>query len=201
MRSHFMRCTRSVFALLVLASVLPGLSFAASPERAIFAGGCFWCMHAAFEQLPGVSQVTSGYTGGTVANPTYEQVSTGETGHVEAIEVTYDPDKVAYTKLLEWFWDNVDPTDANGQFCDKGSQYAAGIFYTTPDQQHLAETSLKRVAAKFKQPVVTFIRPALPFYAAEAYHQSYYQKNKLRYQLYKSGCGRTDTLKKVWQKP
>lgn len=194
-----MRHWSNIF-IMMFVLLMPVVAQAAT-ERAIFAGGCFWCMHAAFEELPGVNKVTSGYTGGTVVNPTYEQVSSGETGHVEAIEVTYDPDKVAYTKLLEWFWDNVDPTDPNGQFCDKGSQYRAGIFYITPAQEKLAHESLTRIEAKFKQKVATFIREAGPFYAAEDYHQSYYKKNKLRYQLYKTGCGRADTLKKVWQKP
>lgn len=196
----FNRSARLVYGFLFLYAAVVSPVFAASSERAVFAGGCFWCMHAAFEQLPGVTKVTSGYTGGIIANPTYEQVSTGETGHVEAIEVTYDADKVAYSKLLEWFWDNVDPTDASGQFCDKGSQYVAGIFYTTLDQLKLATESLRKIESKFKQPVATFIRPAVTFYAAEDYHQSYYKKNKLRYQLYKTGCGRDDTLQKIWRK-
>jgi peptide-methionine (S)-S-oxide reductase len=173
---------------------------AAKTETAIFAGGCFWCMHAAFEGLDGVTKVTSGYTGGDLANPTYDQVSTGETGHIEAIEATYDPDKVSYDKLLERFWDNVDPTDPKGQFCDKGSQYAAGIFYTTPEQQTAAQQSITKVEEKLKQKVATFLRPAKTFYEAEDYHQSYYKKNTLRYELYKNGCGRAKTLEKVWGK-
>lgn len=172
----------------------------AKSETAIFAGGCFWCMHAAFEQLPGVSKVRSGYTGGTVENPSYEQVSSGQTGHVEAIEVIYDQDKLAYTKLLEWFWDNVDPTDPEGQFCDKGSQYHAGIFYTTPQQKEQAQASLDWVQNKLDKPVVAFLRPAEKFYVAEDYHQSYYKKNPVRYGLYDAGCGREQTLKKIWKK-
>ena len=167
-------------------------------ETAIFAGGCFWCMHAAFEGLDGVSKVVSGYTGGHVENPTYEQVSQGNTGHIEAIEVTYDPAVVPYTKLLEYFWDNVDPTDPQGQFCDKGSQYLAGIFFVSDAQKEQAAESVTAAEARLKQKVSTFVRPAEKFYAAEEYHQSYYKKNELRYQLYKMGCGRDKTLKKIW---
>ncbi|HEY1097232.1 MAG TPA: peptide-methionine (S)-S-oxide reductase MsrA [Alphaproteobacteria bacterium] len=169
-------------------------------EKALFAGGCFWCMHAAFEQLPGVTKVLSGYSGGTIENPTYEQVSTGETGHIEAIEITYDPAKTSYDTLLEHFWENVDPTDPRGQFCDKGSQYVAGIFYNTPEQQQAAELSIKKVEERLNRKVATFLRPAQPFYEAEDYHQSYYQKNALRYELYKKGCGRDEKLEKIWNK-
>lgn len=179
------------------------MSITSSPahaDKAIFAGGCFWCMHAAFEQLDGVSKVVSGYTGGHVANPTYEQVSTGTTGHVEAIEVTYDPDQVTFTKLLEWFWDNVDPTDPEGQFCDKGNQYLAGIFYTTDAQKTQAEHSTEAKRAKFGADFAVFVRPAEPFYAAEDYHQSYYKKNALRYKLYKMGCGRDQRLEQIKDK-
>jgi peptide-methionine (S)-S-oxide reductase len=185
---------------LLLGAILMTLPISAKADTAIFAGGCFWCMHAAFAQLDGVLSVESGYTGGHVKNPTYEQVSGGNTGHVEAIEVQYDPAKVSYGKLLEWFWDNVDPTDPKGQFCDKGSQYAAGIFYTTPEQKAEAEKSLASVEKKLGAKVATFIRGAEKFYAAEDYHQDYYKKNELRYKLYKAGCGRDETLKKVWKK-
>ena len=176
-------------------------SAAPGSQTAIFAGGCFWCMHASFEQLPGVVKVVSGYTGGDVTNPTYEQVSTGETGHVEAIEVQFDPQKVSYDALLEKFWENVDPTDPTGQFCDKGSQYLAGIFYTNTDQKERAEKSIAAVETKLKMKISTFLRPAKTFYAAEEYHQSYYNKNKLRYEMYKTGCGRAKTLKRVWDQP
>jgi len=188
------------FPALLLGALLMTLPLNAKADTAVFAGGCFWCMHAAFAQLDGVTSVQSGYTGGHIKNPTYEQVSTGTTGHVEAIEVQYDPGKVSYTKLLEWFWDNVDPTDPEGQFCDKGEQYTAGIFYTTPEQKELAEKSRADVKKRLGMKVATFIRPAEPFYAAEEYHQDYYKKNALRYKMYKAGCGRDDTLKKVWGK-
>jgi methionine-S-sulfoxide reductase len=167
-------------------------------ETAIFAGGCFWCLHAAFEQLDGVTKVVSGYTGGHVPNPSYEQVSGGATGHVEAIEVVYDPARVPYTQLLKYFWENVDPTDPTGQFCDKGSEYLAGIFYNDDAQRAAAEKSVTEAEKILGQKVATFLRPAEPFYEAEEYHQSYYKKNELRYQLYKMGCGRDKTLAKVW---
>lgn len=167
-------------------------------EKALFAGGCFWCMHAEFEGKKGVSRVLSGYAGGHVANPTYEQVSSGNTGHVEVIEVTFDPRIVSYQQLLDIFWSNVDPTDKEGQFCDKGSQYMAGIFVYNTAQREAATHSAQRIEEKLGQPIATFIRDAAPFYAAEAYHQSYHKKNPLRYQLYKAGCGRDQKLKEVY---
>lgn len=196
----FMRLTALVGAgVFFMAFATTGAS---AQERtgttAIFAGGCFWCMHAAFEQLPGVTKVESGYTGGHVTNPTYEQVSEGDTGHVEAIRVIYDPAKIKYEKLLEWFWDNVDPNDPQGQFCDKGSQYVAGIFYSDDIQKKAAHESIARVEATLHAKVATFLRPAEEFYVAEDYHQSYYKKNELRYKLYKAGCGRDKALEKIW---
>ena len=166
-------------------------------DKAIFAGGCFWCMHAEFEGRKGVTKVTSGYTGGHVVNPTYEQISTGKTGHVEVIEVVFDPMIVSYGDLLDIFWSNVDPTDKDGQFCDKGSQYLAGIFVFNDAQRDLATQSAAKVEKKLGQPVATFIRDADPFYAAEEYHQSYHAKNPFRYKMYKAGCGRDERLKEV----
>lgn len=171
------------------------MSMNAKAETAIFAGGCFWCMEAEFEGHKGVDKVLSGYTGGTVENPTYEQVSSGETGHVEAIEVMFDPNVVSYDELLTIFWSNVDPTDKDGQFCDKGSQYHAGIFTFSDAQKAAAEASAKKVEKKLGQELATFIRPAQKFYEAEEYHQGYYKKNALRYKMYKSGCGRAEKLK------
>jgi len=150
--------------------------------------------------MEGVSKVLSGYTGGHVPNPSYELVSTGTTGHVEAIEIVFDPAVVSYEKLLELFWENIDPTDPNGQFCDKGSVYLAGIFYTSDAQKTAAEQSITNAEEKLGMKVATFLRPAEPFYEAEEYHQSYYKKNELRYQLYKMGCGRDKTLAKVWSR-
>ncbi len=167
-------------------------------EIATFAGGCFWCMHSEFSGLDGVTNVVSGYTGGHTKDPTYEQVSTGTTGHIEAIEVTYDPAKISYAALLDIFWQNVDPLDADGQFCDKGSQYLAGIFYHDDTQKHLAETSKKQVEAKLGQTVATLLRPSETFYPAEEYHQDYHIKNRTRYKLYRMGCGRDARLEQIW---
>lgn len=165
----------------------------AAESKAIFAGGCFWCMESEFEELDGVSSVVSGYIGGTVENPTYQQVSAGTTGHVEAVEISYDPAKVSYEKLLGIFWDNIDPTDAEGQFCDKGSQYLAGIFVTDDTQKALAEASKTKAEKRYGE-VATFIRPAEHFWPAEDYHQGYHEKNALRYKLYRNGCGRDARL-------
>jgi len=167
---------------------------------ATFAGGCFWCMQGEFDSIPGVSKTVVGYTGGTLKNPTYEQVSQGNTGHVEAIQVTYDPEKVSYRKLLDIFWENVDPLDPYGQFCDKGTQYRAGIFYHDGEQKQLAEQSKEQVKAKLREEIATVISPASAFFPAEDYHQEYYIKNKTHYKLYRSGCGRDERLKELWNK-
>lgn len=173
-------------------------SAATETATAIFAGGCFWCMEQPFDQLPGVSETTSGYTGGTVEDPTYYQVSDGNTGHVEAVEVTYDPTQVDYDTLLETFWHNVDPTDNRGQFCDKGSQYRSAIFYDTPEQQNLAQESKAAIATQFDQSIATDILPAATFYPAEDYHQNYYQTRPVRYKVYRFGCGRDQRLSELW---
>ncbi len=167
---------------------------------ATFAGGCFWCMEPPFEQLEGVRSVTSGYTGGTTPTPTYEQVSSGKTGHAEAIQVIYDPSTLSYGQLLDVFWRNIDPTQVRGQFADKGSQYRTAIFYHTEEQRALAEASRGELAhsGKFDKPIVTEIVPASAFYPAEDYHQDYYKKNAIHYKLYKIGSGREGFLKKTW---
>ena len=169
-------------------------------EKAIFAAGCFWCTEAAFQDVPGVVAAVSGYTGGNVKNPTYEQVSSGRTGHTEAVEVTFDPAKVSYDKLLDVFWVNHDPTVKDRQFCDGGSQYRPGIFYLTDEQKRLAEASKAKweKMKPFKQPIVTEITKAGPFYAAEEYHQDYYKKNALQYRFYVTGCGRYARLDSLW---
>jgi methionine-S-sulfoxide reductase len=156
----------------------------------------------AFEKVPGVLSAVSGYIGGKVANPTYQQVSSGRTGHTEAVRVTYDPQKVTYRQLVDWFWRNIDPVDARGQFCDKGSQYRSGIFYRDEAQKAAAEESKRALEAsgRFKQPIVTEITAAGPFYPAEDYHQDYYRKNEKRYQFYKYGCGRVQRLEQLWGK-
>ena len=189
----------------VLAALLFGLAAASllalpPPERAsaIFAGGCFWCEETAFEGVPGVISVTSGYTGGQKKNPTYEEVSSGGTGHAESVEVVYDPAKISYEKLLDIFWRNVDPFQANAQFCDHGSQYRSAIFYHDETQKKLAEKSKQAVQRHFKQSVVTEIVRATEFYPAEDYHQDYYKKNAIRYKIYRYGCGRDQRLEELW---
>jgi len=169
-------------------------------EKAIFAGGCFWCMVPPFEKLAGVEQVVSGYTGGHVANPTYEEVSSGTTGHLEAVEVTYDPAKISYGQLLEVFWMQIDPTDSLGQFADRGSQYHTAIFCLNDEQKALAEKSKQELqaAGRFPKPMATAILPAGPFYPAEDYHQDFYKKNPGRYYSYRAGSGRDQYLKKQW---
>jgi peptide-methionine (S)-S-oxide reductase len=170
--------------------------------QALFAGGCFWCMEHPFDVLPGVISTTSGYTGGQKTNPTYEEVSSGRTGHAEAVLVVYDPKKVTYEKLLDVFWHNIDPTVKNEQFCDHGTQYRSGIFYQDDEQRKLAEASKAALDRNkpFKQPIVTEITRAGEFYPAEDYHQDFYIKNPLRYKYYRSGCGRDNRLKELWGK-
>ncbi len=179
---------------------LPGAKTKPATAKATFAGGCFWCMEEAFDAVPGVIATTSGYTGGQVKNPTYEQVSSGRTGHAEAVQVEYDPSKVTYARLLEVFWRNIDPTQKDAQFCDYGSQYRSGIFYHDDEQKRLAEASRAALAKSkpFKGEIVTEITKAAQFYPAEDYHQNYYLKNPARYKFYKSGCGRAARLKQLW---
>ncbi len=170
-------------------------------ERAIFAGGCFWCMEPPFEKLEGVKDVVSGYTGGHKENPTYKEVSSDTTGHAEAVEITYDPAKVSYETLLEVFWRQIDPTDEGGQFVDRGSSYRSGIFYLNEEQRKLAEKSKDELekSGRFSKPIVTEIVPASKFYRAEEYHQDYYKKNPIRYKYYRYGSGRDQFLKKAWE--
>ena len=169
-------------------------------EKATFAGGCFWCMEEPFEELPGVLSVVSGYTGGTKKNPTYEEVSSGTTGHVEAIQITYNPSKISYEELLNLFWMQIDPTNDKGQFSDNGSQYRTVIFYYDEKQKQIAEKSKDDIvkSGKFGAPIVTEIKMALPFYKAEDYHQNYYKTCPLQYNAYKSGSGRKSFIKKMW---
>ncbi len=169
-------------------------------EQATFGGGCFWCMEAAFEVTEGVTSVTSGYTGGTTTNPTYEAVSSGTTGHYEAVKVLYDPAKVTYQRLLDVFWRNINPTQRDGQFADRGSQYRTAIFYHTDEQRRAAETSKHTLAqsGKFGKPIVTDILPTADFYPAEEYHQDYYKKHLIQYQRYKHGSGREAFLHDTW---
>jgi peptide-methionine (S)-S-oxide reductase len=187
---------------IALAALLlfPGLLLGQDTAKATFAGGCFWCTEEAFEKLPGVTAVVSGYMGGKVKNPSYEQVSTGRTGHAEVVQVSYDPAKVGYQKLLETFWVNHDPTVLDRQFCDSGSQYRPEIFYHSDEQKRLAEASKAKwqKAKPFRQPILTPITPAGEFWPAEDYHQDYYKKNPLQYRFYVTGCGRYQRLDSLW---
>ena len=169
-------------------------------QKATFAGGCFWCMEAPFDRLPGVVSVTSGYTGGNLKNPTYEQVSAGGTGHAEAVQIVFDPTRIGYASLLEVFWHNTDPTVVDRQFCDIGSQYRTGIFYHNEEQRQLALKSKEALekSKPFKGPVVTEVTEAGEFYPAEDYHQQYYKKNPIRYRYYRGACGRDKRLKELW---
>jgi peptide-methionine (S)-S-oxide reductase len=171
------------------------------PEKATFAGGCFWCMEHPFDELPGVISVTAGYTGGQKKNPTYEEVSSGTTGHAESVQIVYDPAKVPYAKLLDVFWHNVDPTVRNQQFCDTGNQYRSAIFYHSEEQRRFAEESKRALdkSGRFKGPIYTEIVPASQFYPAEEYHQHYYKKNPIRYKFYRYNCGRDERLKELWE--
>ncbi len=168
--------------------------------EAIFAGGCFWCVEADFEKLQGVIEAVSGYTGGHVKNPSYKQVSHGGTGHYEAVKIIYDPSKISYEKLLDYYWRHIDPTDAGGQFCDRGHSYKTAIF-ATPKQLKIAQNSKQKLQDShvLKQKVVTKILPASKFYEAEKYHQDYYKKNPLRYTYYRKSCGRDKRIAKVWR--
>ncbi|MDW5376982.1 peptide-methionine (S)-S-oxide reductase MsrA [Halomonas sp. HP20-15] len=165
---------------------------------ATFAGGCFWCVEEAFDKLDGVTATVSGYTGGDAAEPSYQQVSGGGTGHAEAVQVSYDPAIVDYPALLETFWHNVDPFAENRQFCDSGSQYRSAIFYHNERQRQLAEASKDELAKRFGRSIATQIVPAGDFWEAEGYHQNYYQKNPVRYHFYKAGCGRQERLEEIW---
>jgi peptide-methionine (S)-S-oxide reductase len=201
---HWLAAAAAVFAYGTAAgqTATPPPKSMAGPRVAVatFAGGCFWCMEPPFDKLDGVISTISGYTGGTVPGPTYEQVSAGRTGHTEAVQVTYDPSKVTYEKLLDVFWHNIDPTVKDRQFCDIGSQYRSGIFVHDAEQRRLAEASKAALERNkpFKGAVVTAIVDAGAFYPAEEYHQDYYLKNPVRYRHYRSGCGRDARLKELW---
>ena len=190
-----------LFFPLVL-SVLCLNAFSAT-EKAVLAGGCFWCLEPPYEKVPGVISVVSGYTGGAKANPTYDEVSSGQTGHIEAVEVSYDSSKISFKEVLNIFWRNIDPLDAKGQFCDKGEQYTSGIFYLNDSQKQIAEESLEKLktSERFKgKSIASFIRKAQTFYPAEDYHQDYYKKNPVRYKYYRFRCGRDQRLEELWGK-
>ena len=196
--------TQMLWGIVVVGVMLSAMSAADGKrlEKATFAGGCFWCMEEAFDKVDGVVSTLSGYTGGRKANPTYEEVSAGRTGHAESVEVMYDPTKVSYEKLLEIFWHNIDPTVADRQFCDVGNQYRSAIFYHNETQKRLAEESKQKLekSEPFKAPFATQIVPAGPFYLAEEYHQNFHEKNPIRYKFYKYNCGRAQRLLDLWGK-
>lgn len=187
-------------AIALSAPLLAGAQGKPATAKATFAGGCFWCMEEAFDAVPGVTATVSGYMGGRTKNPTYEQVSSGRTGHAEVVQVEYDPARVSYKKLVEVFWRNIDPTQPNAQFCDHGSQYRSGIFYHNAEQKKIADGSKAALVKNkpFRGEIVTEITPAAEFYPAEGYHQNYYKTNPVRYKFYKSGCGREARLNRLW---
>lgn len=194
-----------LFPTLAAAWLVTGCAEAASAPAqsgqravAVVAGGCFWCTEADFDKLPGVLATTSGYAGGRVANPTYEQVSAGSTGHIEAVRVVYDPARLSYANLVGHLFKTVDPLDSGGQFCDRGYQYRAAIFVANPEQRRIAEAAKARAAAVLKRPVATLILPPATFYPAERYHQDYFKKNPAKYRFYRWNCGRDKRLAQVW---
>lgn len=195
---------RLLFSLIAVAAIAGAAAAQpAVPERAVatFAGGCFWCVESDFDHVPGVLETISGYTGGKVANPTYSQVSAGGTGHAESVEVVYDPRKVSFAQLLDYFWRHIDPTVKDQQFCDHGNQYRTAIFVHNDEERKLAEESKKKVEAELKKPIYTEIVQAGPFYKAEDYHQDFYLKNPTKYKFYRWNCGRDQRLEQIWGKP
>ena len=181
-------------------AAMGGAAAAGKTETAIFAGGCFWCTEADFEKVPGVVSAVSGYTGGTPANPSYEQVSAGGTGHYEAVRVSFDPARVSYAQLVDYYFRTVDPTDAGGQFCDRGDSYRTAIFVADDAERRVAEAEKKEAATTLGKPIATAIVPVGAFYPAEGYHQDYYKKNGLKYHFYRTRCGRDARLKALWGK-
>jgi peptide-methionine (S)-S-oxide reductase len=192
--------TRTLLGAALALALAPALGAAQSQElaTATFAGGCFWCVESDFDHVPGVVETVSGYTGGTLDNPTYHQVGAGGTGHYEAVQIKFDPARVTYEQLLEAFWHSVDPTDPGGQFCDRGESYRTAVFVHDPSQRGVAEASKEAAAEALGQPIATPIVEAGPFYPAEDYHQDYYQKNPLRYRYYRWACGRNARVEQVW---
>jgi peptide-methionine (S)-S-oxide reductase len=202
MVSRLLRAAVALAFLTVGSAVLAqGTAPEAGRKTAIFAGGCFWCMEHPFDEIDGVISVTAGYTGGTKSKPTYEEVSSGSTGHAESVQVVYDPAKVSYQKLVDVFWHNIDPLTADAQFCDHGTQYRSAIFYQGDEQKRIAEASKEAVAKRFDKPIVTQIVAATTFWPAEDYHQHYYRTHPVQYKFYRYNCGRDQRLEQLWGKP
>ena len=172
--------------------------YAQNFKKVYFAGGCFWCMEESFEKVDGVLEVVSGYSGGITENPTYKEVTHGNTGHFETIEIKYDADKVVYKELLDIFWRNIDPFDTQGQFCDKGYSYRSVAFYRLDSEKNFIDNSIKVLEKKFDKKIVTYVKKFKKFYKAENYHQDYYKESFINYLMYKNGCGRVKTLKRIW---
>ncbi len=189
---------RKMFLTAGVLAAIAGGAAAAEPKTAVFAGGCFWCVESDFDKVPGVLDTVSGFTGGTVEKPTYKQVTYEDTGHYEAVEVTYDPDKVSYGQLVDIFWRTVDPTDAGGQFCDRGDSYRTAVFAGDQAERQVAEASKAEAAAALGQEIVTPVADAGAFWPAEDYHQDYYEKNPLQYKYYRWRCGRDDRVQELW---
>jgi methionine-S-sulfoxide reductase len=188
-----------IFVLILLILLNTNISYSKNIREAYFAGGCFWCVEEFFEKTKGVKEVTSGYSGGDTVNPTYKEVTYGNTGHFESAKIIYDVDIISYSELLSLYWQNIDPFDSVGQFCDKGLSYRSVAFYKNQKEKKEIENSIKKIEKKFKnKKVVTFVRQFKKFYPAEDYHQDYYQKSFVNYLLYKKACGREQTLKKIW---
>tara|TARA_B100000212_G_scaffold137198_1_gene103363 strand:- start:2301 stop:2876 length:576 start_codon:yes stop_codon:yes gene_type:complete len=188
------------FVSIVLFLILPiNYAFSENLNKAYFAGGCFWCMEESFEKLEGVKEVISGYSGGTTSNPTYKEVTFGDTGHFEVVEIIYNNNIISYNELLKNFWINVDPFDAFGQFCDKGYSYRSVAFYQNAYEKNQIEKSISEIENKFSKRVVTYVRKFEIFYKAEDKHQDYYQEYLLNYLMYKKGCGREEVLKRIWK--
>lgn len=203
MKTHiFILITAILCMLMTTANRLTAEESMSTTEKATFAGGCFWCLEPPFEQLDGVIDVVAGYTGGHVDNPSYEQVCSGMTGHYEAVQITFDPSRIAYKTLLDVFWQQIDPTDPGGQFADRGPQYRTAIFYHSDSQKETAQQSKQMLqnVDKLTDPVVTAIIPAERFYEAEDYHQNYYQSCPIRYKMYRKGSGRESYIEKTWNK-
>ena len=184
--------------LLIIILLFQTPTYSQNLVNAYFAGGCFWCMEESFEKTEGILEAISGYSGGSTENPTYKEVTYGNTGHFETVKITYDSEIISYKKVSDVYWKNIDPFDSAGQFCDKGYSYRSVAFYKSTEQKKIIEQSIKDIELKFNKKVVTYIRKFDKFYEAESYHQDYYQENFVNYLMYKNGCGRERTLKKIW---
>ncbi len=200
---HLVLTIVSVLQIVALTILLTGDARPVNAEttlsRAVFAGGCFWCMEPPYDEIDGVLKTTSGYTGGELPDPSYQAVSSGRTAHIESVQIEYDSSKVSYGQLLDVFWKNIDPLDAGGQFCDRGNQYSSAIFYSNTSQQELALESKQTISSRFEESIVTRVEPLSTFYPAEEYHQNYYKKNPIRYKFYRFNCRRDDRLEELWQ--